>query len=241
MSYRRSGGRAPARAAWATPTLGPSEDAARGAGGPSHSALTGHLTRIRNQGYHILRCAATKTPGDPGRRWATLQATAGGFLQAAVLVNVPGTIPKRRLDVLSLEDSISAMMDANLNGRLLCACRVFCRAAALRGSGRRLLKIGSYPEAASPQGGPAYLSVEFGPPGLTQASQRGKRGRGNSGACAWFPPPGSPSLSIHRLLQNARWCRIRKARDKMGCFRGYLECVLLCVNLPPARGYRGDF
>ena len=147
------------------------------------------------------------------------------FKTVDVLVNAAGTnVPKRSLEVLSLED-YHAMMDANLNGAYYCV-QAFLPQMRERKSGTIVNINSEAGRLASPKSGPAYCMSKFGLAGLTQSINAEERPHGVR-ACSIFPGDiDTPLLNKRPAPPDAT------ARAKMMRPEDVAECVLLAVNIP---------
>jgi NAD(P)-dependent dehydrogenase (short-subunit alcohol dehydrogenase family) len=147
------------------------------------------------------------------------------FKEVEVLVNSAGTnVPKRALEVLSLED-YEMMMNANLHGAYYCV-QAFLPQMRTRGSGTIVNIVSDAGKQASPKAGPAYVMSKFGLAGLTQSINAEERSRGVR-ASAIFPGDiDTPLLNKRPVVPDAG------ARAKMMQAEDIAECALLCINLP---------
>lgn len=150
---------------------------------------------------------------------------AAKFGAVDVLVNAAGTnVPKRALDVLSLEDYHS-MIDTNLNGAYYCVQAVLPGMRS-RGSGTIVNIISDAGKQASPKSGPAYCMSKFGLSGLNQSINAEERGNGIR-ACAIFPGDiDTPLLNRRPQPPTA------DQRSRMLTPEDVAECALLAINLP---------
>lgn len=142
-----------------------------------------------------------------------------------VLVNAAGTnVPKRALEVLSLED-YHAMIDANLNGAYYIT-QAFLPAMRAQKSGTIVHIVSEAGKQASAKSGPAYVMSKFGLAGLTQSINAEERGNGIR-ACAIFPGDiDTPLLDKRPAPPSA------EARTKMMRAEDIAECAMLAINLP---------
>lgn len=141
------------------------------------------------------------------------------------LVNAAGTnIPKRSLDVLSVED-FQALVDANLTGSFLCA-RAFLPGMRERGVGTIVNVVSDAGLQASAKSGAAYAASKFGQRGLTQSINAEERGRGIR-ACAIFPGDIDTPLLEKRPVPPPAEARRGMLRPE-----DVAECVMLAINLP---------
>lgn len=142
-----------------------------------------------------------------------------------VLVNAAGTnVPRRSLDVLSLED-YHAMMDTNLNGAYYIT-QAFLPAMRAQKSGTIVHVVSDAGKQASPKAGSAYAMSKFGLAGLTQSINAEERANGIR-ACAIFPGDIDTPLLDKRPSPPSTEARARMMRAE-----DVAECVLLAINLP---------
>jgi NADP-dependent 3-hydroxy acid dehydrogenase YdfG len=148
------------------------------------------------------------------------------FGRVNTLVNAAGTnVPRRALDVLSLED-YHAMIQTNLNGAYYCV-QAFLPQMRERAAGTIVNIVSDAGKIASPKAGPGYVMSKFGLAGLTQAINAEERGNGIR-ACAIFAGDiDTPLLEKRPTPPDAA------ARAKMMSPEDIAECVLLAINLPP--------
>lgn len=142
-----------------------------------------------------------------------------------VLVNAAGTnIPKRALQVLSLED-YHQLIDTNLNGAYY-VTQAFLPSMRAQKSGTIVHIASEAGKQASPKSGPAYVMSKFGLAGLTQSINAEERANGVR-ACAIFPGDIDTPLLDKRPSPPPA-----EARAKMMRSEDIAECVLLAINLP---------
>jgi len=182
---------------------------------------TARLTGLKNHDVLVIPC-------DIGRVEQVQQmarAVFELFKAVDVLVNAAGTnVPKRALEVLSLED-YHAMMDANLNGAYYCV-QAFLPHMRQRKSGTIVNINSEAGRNASPKSGPAYCMSKFGLAGLTQSINAEERGNGVR-ACSIFPGDiDTPLLNKRPAPPDAA------ARAKMMRPEDVAECVMLAINIP---------
>ncbi len=148
------------------------------------------------------------------------------FGRVNTLVNAAGTnVPRRALDVLSLED-YHAMIQTNLNGAYYCV-QAFLPQMRERKAGTIVNIVSDAGKIASPKAGPGYVMSKFGLAGLTQAINAEERSNGIR-ACAIF------AGDIDTLLLEKRPNPPdAAARAKMMTPEDVAVCVLLAINLPP--------
>ena len=143
----------------------------------------------------------------------------------AVLVNAAGTnIPKRALQVLSLED-YHELIDTNLNGAYY-VTQAFLPSMRAQKSGTIVHIASEAGKQASPKSGPAYVMSKFGLAGLTQSINAEERANGVR-ACAIFPGDIDTPLLDKRPSPPPA-----EARAKMMRSEDIAECVLLAIHLP---------
>ena len=143
-----------------------------------------------------------------------------------VLVNAAGTnIPKRSLDVLTVED-YQQVIDVNLTGSFLCA-RAFLPGMRQRGEGTIVNVVSDAGLQASAKAGVGYAASKFGQRGLTQAINAEERERGIR-ACAILPGDIDTPLLDKRPEPPPAEARRRMLRPE-----DVAECVMLAINLPP--------
>jgi NAD(P)-dependent dehydrogenase (short-subunit alcohol dehydrogenase family) len=164
--------------------------------------------------------------GDSEAVAAMGQRVLAEFGTVEVLVNSAGTnVPKRSLEVLSLED-YHAMIEANLNGAFYCV-QAFLPQMRARGSGTVINIVSDAGKSASPKAGPAYVMSKFGLAGLTQSINAEERAKGIR-ACAIFPGDiDTPLLDKRPSPPDST------ARARMLYAEDVADCALFCINLPP--------
>lgn len=147
------------------------------------------------------------------------------FGRIDLLVNAAGTnVPKRSLEVLSLED-YQLMMDSNINGAFYLV-QAFLPMMRQQKSGTIVNIVSEAGRQASPKAGPGYVISKFGMVGLTQAINAEERPNGIR-ACAILPGDiDTPLLDKRPAPPN------QEARAKMMQPEDIADCVLLAVNLP---------
>lgn len=147
------------------------------------------------------------------------------FGRIDLLVNAAGTnVPKRSLEVLSLEDYL-LMMDSNVNGAFYLV-QAFLPMMRQQKSGTIVNIVSEAGRQASPKAGPGYVISKFGMVGLTQAINAEERPNGIR-ACAILPGDiDTPLLDKRPAPPN------QEARAKMMQPEDIADCVLLAVNLP---------
>jgi NAD(P)-dependent dehydrogenase (short-subunit alcohol dehydrogenase family) len=173
--------------------------------------------------------AALVSPCDVGNA-GDVDAMAGRVLatfgDVHVLVNAAGTnIPRRSLDVLSVED-FRRLIDANLTGSFLTA-RAFLPGMRRRGEGTIVNIVSDAGLQASAKSGAAYAASKFGQRGLTQSINAEERGRGIR-ACAILPGDIDTPLLEKRPEPPPADARQRMLRPE-----DVAECVMLAITLPP--------
>ena len=142
-----------------------------------------------------------------------------------VVVNAAGTnVPKRSLEVLSLED-YHAMMDANLHGAYYIT-QAFLPSMRAKGSGTIIHIASEAGKQASPKSGPAYVMSKFGMAGLTQSINAEERSHGVR-ACAIFPGDIDTPLLDKRPAPP-----LAEARTRMLRAEDVADCVLFVIQLP---------
>jgi NAD(P)-dependent dehydrogenase (short-subunit alcohol dehydrogenase family) len=163
--------------------------------------------------------------GDPKAVEQMAQKVLAEFKEVEVLVNAAGTnVPKRALEVLSLED-YQLMMNANLHGPYYCV-QAFLPQMRARGSGTIVNIVSDAGKQASPKAGPAYVMSKFGLAGLTQSINAEEKPRGIR-ACAIFPGDiDTPLLEKRPVVPDAA------SRSKMMRAEDIADCALLCIQLP---------
>jgi NADP-dependent 3-hydroxy acid dehydrogenase YdfG len=147
------------------------------------------------------------------------------FGRIDLLVNAAGTnVPKRSLEVLSLED-YQLMMDSNVNGAFYLV-QAFLPMMRQQKSGTIVNIVSEAGRQASPKAGPGYVISKFGMVGLTQAINAEERSNGIR-ACAILPGDiDTPLLDKRPAPPSA------DARAKMMQPEDIADCVMLAVNLP---------
>ncbi len=149
----------------------------------------------------------------------------GKFGSMELLVNAAGTnVPKRALEVLSLED-YHAMMDTNLNGAYYIT-QAFLPSMRAQKCGTIIHVVSDAGKQASPKAGPAYVMSKFGLAGLTQSINAEERGNGIR-ACAIFPGDIDTPLLDKRPSPPPAEARARMLRPE-----DVAECILLAIQLP---------
>lgn len=157
---------------------------------------------------------------------AMAQVVCKRFGSVEALVNAAGTnVPKRNLEVLSLED-YRRMLDTNLNGAYYCI-QAFLPAMRQQKSGTIVNIISDAGVQASAKSGPAYVISKFGLRGLTQSINAEERANGVR-ACSVLPGDIDTPLLEQRPTPPTA-----EARQKMLQSEDVAECVLLAINLPP--------
>jgi NAD(P)-dependent dehydrogenase (short-subunit alcohol dehydrogenase family) len=147
------------------------------------------------------------------------------FPSVEVLVNAAGTnIPRRSLDVLSVED-FQQLIDANLTGSFLCA-RAFLAGMRTRGAGTIVNIVSDAGLQSSPKAGAGYAASKFGQRGLTQSINAEERGRGIR-ACAILPGDIDTPLLDRRPEPPPAEARKRMLRPE-----DVAACAMLAINLP---------
>jgi NADP-dependent 3-hydroxy acid dehydrogenase YdfG len=148
------------------------------------------------------------------------------FGEVEALVNSAGVnVPKRALEVLSLED-YRAMIGTNLDGAYYCV-QAFLPHMRARKSGTIVNIVSEAGKQASMKSGAAYVMSKFGLAGLTQSINAEERANGVR-ACAIFPGDiDTPLLEKRPQPPDAA------ARTRMMRADDVAECVVLCLNLPP--------
>jgi NADP-dependent 3-hydroxy acid dehydrogenase YdfG len=141
------------------------------------------------------------------------------------LVNSAGTnIPRRNLDVLSVED-FHDLIDVNLNGTFH-AVHAALPVMRRQGQGTIVNIVSDAGLIANAKAGPAYVASKFGVTGLTQSINAEERDRGVR-ACAIFPGDIDTPLLEKRPAPPPA-----EARAKMLKPEDVAECVMLAINLP---------
>ena len=141
------------------------------------------------------------------------------------LVNSAGTnIPRRNLDVLSVED-FHALIDVNLNGTFH-AVHAVLPVMRRQGEGTIVNVVSDAGLIANAKAGPAYVASKFGVTGLTQSINAEERHNGVR-ACAIFPGDIDTPLLEKRPAPPPA-----EARAKMLRPEDVAECVMLAINLP---------
>jgi NADP-dependent 3-hydroxy acid dehydrogenase YdfG len=141
------------------------------------------------------------------------------------LVNAAGTnVPRRQLDVLSLDD-YHAMMATNLNGAYYCV-QAFLPAMRARRRGTIINIVSEAAKAASAKAGVAYVMSKFGLAGLTQGINAEERVNGIR-ACAIFPGDINTPLLDKRPQRPDAAARVRMLQPD-----DVADCALFCINLP---------
>jgi NADP-dependent 3-hydroxy acid dehydrogenase YdfG len=163
--------------------------------------------------------------GDAAQTQKMAEAILTRFGRIDLLVNSAGTnVPKRSLEILSLED-YHEMMDANLNGAFY-LIRAFLPTMRKQKSGTIVNIVSEAAKAASPKAGPGYVVSKFGMLGLTQSINAEERPHGIR-ACAILPGDiDTPLLNKRPAPPDSQ------ARSKMLLPEDVADCVLLAVNLP---------
>lgn len=146
-----------------------------------------------------------------------------GSVQA--LVNSAGTnIPKRKLDVLSVDD-YERVMAANLNGSFYCV-QAFLPSMREQKEGTIVNIVSDAGKQANPKAGTAYICSKFAQNGLTQAINL-EEWQHNIRACSIFPG------DINTPLLNKRPSPPpMDARERMIQPENLAECVWLAASLP---------
>jgi len=191
--------------------------------GRRSAALADTLKQAGDAAGQLLVC-----PCDIGKH-AEVTRVAGSILEkfgtVEVLINAAGTnVPKRSLEVLSLED-YHGMMDANLHGAYY-VTQAFLPGMRAGGSGTIIHIVSEAGKQASPKAGPAYVMSKFGMAGLTQSINAEERTHGIR-ACAIFPGDIDTPLLEKRPAPPPR-----EARTKMLRADDVAECVLFVIHLP---------
>ena len=141
------------------------------------------------------------------------------------LVNSAGTnIPRRALDVLSVED-FRALVDVNLHGTFHCVHAVLPHMRR-QGEGTIVNVVSDAGLIANAKAGAGYVAAKFGVTGLTQSINAEERERGVR-ACAIFPGDIDTPLLEKRPAPPPP-----EARAKMLRPEDVAECVMLAINLP---------
>ena len=214
-----------------------------GAGSGVGRAVAIQLVR---EGWHVAlvgRREATiaetaKLTGDPARTLvcpcdvgkaadvdAMVAKVLAKFPSVEVLVNAAGTnIPRRSLDVLSVED-FQQLIDANLTGSFLCA-RAFLPGMRARGSGTIVNIVSDAGLQSSPKAGAGYAASKCGQRGLTQSINAEERGRGIR-ACAILPGDIDTPLLEKRPEPPPAEARARMLKPE-----DVTACAMLAINLP---------
>jgi NAD(P)-dependent dehydrogenase (short-subunit alcohol dehydrogenase family) len=159
--------------------------------------------------------AVAEVVGDLVRRFGGVHA----------LVNSAGTnVPRRGLDVLSLED-FRALVDVNLHGTFHCVHAVLPHMRR-QAEGTIVNVVSDAGLIANAKAGAAYVASKFGVTGLTQSINAEERERGVR-ACAIFPGDIDTPLLEKRPAPPPA-----EARAKMLRPEDVAECVMLAINLP---------
>jgi NAD(P)-dependent dehydrogenase (short-subunit alcohol dehydrogenase family) len=141
------------------------------------------------------------------------------------LVNCAGmNVPKRALDVLSIED-FHRVIDSNLSGAFYCV-RAVLPTMRKQGEGTIVNVDSEAGLLANPKAGAAYVASKFGLSGLTQVINLEERERGIR-ACAIFPGDINTPLLDKRPVPPPM-----ELRGKMLQSDDVAECILLMINLP---------
>ncbi len=167
-------------------------------------------------------------PGDVGVH-ADVQRIAKSVLEkfgsVQALVNSAGTnIPKRKLDVLSVED-YEKVMSANLNGSFYCV-QAFLPSMREQKLGTIVNIVSDAGKQANPKAGTAYICSKFAQNGLTQAINL-EEWEHNIRACSIFPGDINTPLLDRRPVPPPM-----EARSRMLQPADLAECVWLVIALP---------
>ena len=175
-----------------------------------------HASRIT---HHVCDVGDAAAVAEMGKR------VLAEFGKVNVLVNAAGTnVPKRALEVLSLED-YHAMIATNLNGAYYCV-QAFLPQMRAGKCGTIVNIVSDAGKQASPKAGPGYAMSKFGLAGLNQSINAEERANGIR-ACAIFPGDiDTPLLNKRPAPPDAA------ARARMMRAEDVAECALLCINLP---------
>jgi NAD(P)-dependent dehydrogenase (short-subunit alcohol dehydrogenase family) len=200
-------------------------------------AAAGWNVVLTGRSEESLRTAASSVA--PAERAFTFVCTVGNLEQTAwlkdfilqkfgridLLVNAAGTnVPKRGLEVLSLED-YHLMLDSNLNGAYYLV-QAFLPKMREQKSGMVINIISEAGRQASPKSGPGYVISKFGMVGLTQAINAEERPNGIR-ACAILPGDIDTPLLDKRPSPPPPEARLKMLQPE-----DVAECVLFCASLP---------
>ena len=162
---------------------------------------------------------------DAGAVAAVVADVVKRFGSVHALVNSAGTnIPRRNLDVLSVED-FHALIDVNLNGSFHTVHAVL-PVMRRQGEGTIVNVVSDAGLIANAKAGPAYVASKFGVTGLTQSINAEERHNGIR-ACAIFPGDIDTPLLEKRPSPPPP-----EARAKMLKPEDVADCVMLAINLP---------
>jgi NAD(P)-dependent dehydrogenase (short-subunit alcohol dehydrogenase family) len=191
--------------------------------GRREEALKETFAKAGGDPKRVLVCAGDVGKLEDVQRIARVVQDHFGPVHA--LVNSAGTnIPKRKLDVLSIEDYHNVLA-ANLNGSFY-TVHAFLPAMRAQKEGTIVNIVSDAGKQANPKAGTAYICSKFGQNGLTQAinleeSENGIR------ACSIFPGDINTPLLDRRPVPPPP-----EARKRMLQPEDLAECVWLVLNLP---------
>jgi len=191
--------------------------------GRREEALRETLEKCGGDENRVLICPADIGVLEDVQRVAKSVLEKFGSVQA--LVNSAGTnIPKRKLDVLSVED-YEAVMAANLNGSFYCA-QAFLPSMREQKEGSIINIVSDAGKQANPKAGTAYICSKFAQNGLTQAINLEEHVH-NIRASSIFPGDINTPLLDKRPSPPPM-----AARERMIQPENLAECVWLAASLP---------
>jgi len=153
------------------------------------------------------------------------KAVLARFGSVQALINSAGTnIPKRKLDVLSVDD-YEMVMSANLNGSFYCV-QAFLPSMREQKEGTIVNIVSDAGKQANPKAGTAYICSKFAQNGLTQAINL-EEWQLNIRACSIFPGDINTPLLDRRPVPPPM-----EARERMLQPENLADCVWLATALP---------
>lgn len=191
--------------------------------GRREEALKETLEKCGGDTSRVLVCQGDVGVLEDVQRIAKTVIEKFGSVQA--LVNSAGTnIPKRKLDVLSVED-YEKVMSANLNGSFYCV-QAFLPSMREQKEGTIVNIVSDAGKQANPKAGTAYICSKFAQNGLTQAINL-EEWQHNIRACSIFPGDISTPLLDKRPSPPPM-----DARGRMIQPENLADCVWLATALP---------